>query len=82
MRTPVLALGAVVWWMGWLGGQMAAGFVLALLAMALVLVLIPALRETPTPRVRMAKPRRNRWIVGAGLPVGPFFAGIYRRIGR
>ena len=64
-----------------------AGYLLnapALRLAALVIVAVMVARERPPSRVRTVNTasRPGRWGIGAGIGIGPFVVGLYRRIGR
>ena len=81
MRATAFVMAMLVWF-GWVMGLTGVGFVLALCVLALFLVV----HRPPAPVSRPVEPAqdrgRSRWVIGFGLPIGPFFAGIYRRLGK
>lgn len=86
MKWAGMASAAFVAYVAWrldLGAAITAAITLGI-AWGLVL----ALREPPRRArlVNQARPRpflgRGSWVVGIGTHLGPFFVGLYRRIGR
>ncbi len=85
MKNAVMASAAFVAYVAW---RMDAGAAMVLaLTLGIAWALFLALRE-PAPRGRVlnqARPRPflpGRLVVGVGTHLGPFFVGLYRRIGR
>lgn len=74
-------LAAFIGYVGWKVGASDLGFLLAFAILGVAAVTRPQAPTAPSAGFYQGR-RRSRWYVGVGGHLGPFFAGLFRRIGR